>query len=67
MFKGILSRREFKTLKTNQQSTKFSDHQSFKLGFINDFVASFVPNPESSNYVKNGLASPLPTVNSDKV
>jgi hypothetical protein len=29
LFEGILSRRELKTNKTNQQSTKFSDQQSF--------------------------------------
>jgi hypothetical protein len=29
LFEGILSRREIKTLKTAQQSTKFSDEQSF--------------------------------------
>ena len=67
MFLGILSRREFKTLKTNQQSTKFSDHQSFKLGFIKDFVSGFVLNPDTSDFVKNGQVSMLPTVNSDKV
>ena len=67
LFRGILSRREFKTLKTNQQSTKFSDHQSFKLGFIKDFVSAFILNPDPSDFVKDGLSSMLPTVNSDKV
>ena len=66
LFEGILSRRELKTLSSNQQSTQFSDQQSFQLSFINDFVAGFVPNPEDSAYVKNGRVSFLPTVNSDK-
>ena len=30
LFEGILSRRELKTNHTNQQSTKFSDQQSFQ-------------------------------------
>lgn len=66
LFEGILSRRELKTLKSNQQSTKFSDQDSFALSFINDFIASFVPDPDSNSYIKNGRASFLPTVNSDK-
>ena len=65
LFEGILSRRELKTLNSNQQSTKFSDQESFELSFINDFVASFVPNPDEA-YVKSGRASFIPTVNSDK-
>jgi hypothetical protein len=44
LFEGILSRRELKTLKSNQQSTQFSDQQSFKLSFINDFISGFTPN-----------------------
>ena len=66
LFEGILSRRELKTLKSNQQSTKFSDQQSFQLSFINDFVSGFIPNPEDIAYIKNGRVSFLPTVNSDK-
>ena len=66
LFEGILSRRELKTLQSNQQSTKFSDQDSFALSFINDFIASFVPDPDSNSYIKNGRASFLPTVNSDK-
>ena len=66
LFEGILSRRELKTLKSNQQSTKFSDQDSFALSFINDFIASFVPDPDPNSYIKNGRASFLPTVNSDK-
>ena len=66
VFQGILSRREIKTLKTAQQSTKFSDEQSFQLAFINDFVSGFLPNPDSGNYLKDGKVSFLPTVNSDK-
>ena len=66
LFEGILSRRELKTLKSNQQSTKFSDQDSFALSFVNDFIASFVPNPDSDSYIKNGRVSFLPTVNSDK-
>ena len=34
LFEGILSRRELKTLSSNQQSTKFSDEQSFQLSFL---------------------------------
>ena len=66
LFEGILSRRELKTNKTNQQSTKFSDQQSFQLSFINDFVSAFIPNPDENAYIKNGKVSFLPTVNSDK-
>ena len=66
LFEGILTRRELKTNKTNQQSTKFSDKQAFQLSFINDFVAGFVPNPDDLTYLKNGKVSFLPTVNSDK-
>lgn len=66
LFEGILSRREIKTNATTQQSTKFSDRQSFQLAFINDFVAAFAPNSNNSAYIKNGRASFLPTVNSDK-
>jgi hypothetical protein len=44
LFEGILSRRELKTKTTNQQSTKFSDQESYELSFINDFIAGFVPN-----------------------
>lgn len=66
LFEGILSRRELKTLKSNQQSTKFSDQQSFQLSFINDFISGFIPNPEDTAYIKNGRVSFLPTVNSDK-
>ena len=66
LFEGILSRRELKTTKTNQQSTKFSDQQSFQLAFINDFLSGFIPNPNDLNYLRNGKVSFLPTVNSDK-
>ena len=66
LFEGILSRRELKTLNSNQQSTKFSDQQSFELSFINDFVSAFVPNPNSESIIKDGKVSFLPTVNSDK-
>lgn len=66
LFEGILSRRELKTLSTNQQSTKFSDKQSMQLCFINDFVAGLIPNPDSKSYLKEGRVSFLPTVNSDK-
>lgn len=66
LFEGILSRRELKTLKSNQQSTQFSDQQSFQLSFINDFISGFIPNPEDTAYIKNGRVSFLPTVNSDK-
>ena len=66
LFEGILSRRELKTLNSNQQSTQFSDQQSFQLSFINDFIAGFIPNPDGNAYVKNGRVSFLPTVNSDK-
>jgi hypothetical protein len=66
LFEGILSRRELKTNHTNQQSTKFSDQQSFQLSFINDFLAGFVPKTNDLNYLKQGRISFLPTVNSDK-
>ena len=66
LFKGILSKREIKTLKTNQQTTKFSDQQAIKLGFLTDFVSSFIPNPDKNQYIKNGISAQLPTVNSDK-
>lgn len=66
LFEGILSRRELKTLNTNQQSTKFSDVQSFQLSFINDFIAGFIPNQDPNSYIKDGHVSFLPTVNSDK-
>jgi hypothetical protein len=66
LFEGILSRRELKTLNSNQQATKFSDQQSFELSFINDFVSAFVPNPNSESIIKDGKVSFLPTVNSDK-
>ena len=66
LFEGILSRRELKTLKSNQQSTQFSDQQSFKLSFINDFISGFTPNFDDTAYIKNGRVSFLPTVNSDK-
>lgn len=66
LFRGLLSRRELKTLHSNQQSTQFSDEQSFQLSFINDFVAAFIPNPNNNTYIKDGVASFLPTVNSDK-
>lgn len=66
LFEGILTRRELKTNKTNQQSTKFSDKQAFQLSFINDFMSAFVPNPDDLTYLKNGKVSFLPTVNSDK-
>lgn len=66
LFEGILSRRELKTLRSNQQSTQFSDQQSFQLSFINDFISGFIPNPEDTAYIKNGRVSFLPTVNSDK-
>ena len=66
LFEGILSRRELKTLNGNQQSTKFSDEQSFQLAFVNDFVSGFILNPEGTTYLKNGRVSFLPTVNSDK-
>lgn len=64
LFEGILSRREIKTDATTQQSTKFSDRQSFQLSFINDFLAGYIPGGDS--YIKNGRVSFLPTVNSDK-
>ena len=66
LFEGILSRRELKTLNVNQQSTQFSDKQSFQLSFMNDFIAGFVPNPSNNTHLKNGHVSFLPTVNSDK-
>jgi hypothetical protein len=66
LFEGILTKRELKTLNSNQQSTKFSDEQSFQLAFINDFVSGFILNPDGTTYLKNGHVSFLPTVNSDK-
>lgn len=65
LFEGILSRREIKTDTTTQQSTKFSDKQSFQLAFIKDFLSGFVPS-SSNEYLKSGRVSFLPTVNSDK-
>ena len=66
LFEGILSRRELKTQDSNQQSTKFSDKQSFQLLFISEFLPAFVPKINSKDYLKNGKVSFLPTVNSDK-
>ena len=66
LFEGIMSRREFKTLTTNQQSTEFSDKQSMQLAFISDYLGSLLPNDDNNSYLKNGRVSFLPTVNSDK-
>ena len=66
LFEGILTKRELKTLNSNQQSTKFSDEQSFQLAFVDDFVSGFILNPDGTTYLKNGHVSFLPTVNSDK-
>ena len=66
LFEGILTRRELKTLQQNQQTTQFSDQQSFQLSFINDFIAGFILDPSRNSYLKNGKVSFLPTVNSDK-
>lgn len=66
VFQGVMSKREIKTQKTNQQSIKFSDHQAVKLGFLCDFIAGLVPNPGNNQFIKNGKTSQLPTVNSDK-
>lgn len=66
LFEGILTRREMKTNQTNQQTTKFSDQQSFQVSFISDFLSAFVPDPDDNDFFKNGKVSFLPTVNSDK-
>lgn len=66
LFQGIVTKREIKTLKSNQQSTKFSNQQAFKLDLLNDFISAFVLNPNSNTYLKNGKSAQLPTVNSDK-
>ena len=66
LFEGIMSRRELKTLTTNQQSTAFSDSQSMQLAFISDYLGSLLPGTSENSYLRKGRVSFLPTVNSDK-